>query len=244
LLIDNASNDNTLVEAGKLVSDKLSHKRNEDRWSCSKSWNYGVRDAWERGYDYCMIINNDVLLHPDCIDEMVDRFERGNVSGDITKEIIDSNKPIVMVTAMDVRGDCTNPKDVLSKKLDEYRKVPEAEHPNFSCFMINKKFTETVGEFDEGFRPAYFEDNDAHYRIRMAGLKAIVHPYALFYHYGSRTTNEASPDGKPTVSSIQFEHNRELYVEKWGGRPGEEKFKIPFNNDIYTIKCVEQLFKL
>lgn len=230
LLIDNGSTDETKVEAGKLVSSTFAHHRNEQPWSCSKSWNFGIKDAWERGYDYCLVINNDVLLHPECIDRLVERFEKAETSD------------TVMVTAMDIRGDCPQPVSIFLKDAKTYEAVPEAPHPNFSCYMINKRFTENVGQFDEVFNPAYFEDNDAHYRIKLLGLNAIVYPPALFYHFGSRTTNEAYPD-KHAVSSSQFEKNRAVYVEKWGGLPGEEKFSEPFGSEAYSIKAVKQLFK-
>lgn len=235
LFIDNGSTDETKVEAGKLVSNVFSHHRNEQAWSCAKSWNFGIKDAWERGFDYCLVINNDVLLHPDCIDRMINKF---GLAGDDIRD-----PKVVMVTAMDIRGDCPKPEDIFNKKWEEYTNVPESEHPNFSAFMINKKFTDTVGLFDEGFQPAYFEDNDAHRRIVLAECKAICYPPALFYHYGSRTTNEALGNGKFVVAPIQFEANRAIYIDKWGGLPGEEKFSLPFGSDAYSIKAVRQLFK-
>jgi len=85
-----------------------------------------------------------------------------------------------------------------------------------------------VGSFDERLYPAYFEDNDYHYRIRLAGMRAITHPPAMFYHYGSRTQNEAG--GAPLVPGNVFDENRRRYIQKWGGPPGCEQFRKPFGN--------------
>lgn len=225
LLIDNASTDETLVEAGKLVSDTFSHKRNEERWSCTKSWNYGVNDAFERGFDYVFIINNDVILRPDTIDILIDRFEA------------DVNHGLALVSSMDVSGEA-DPHKMLELNRDD---VTEAEHPCFSAFMISRKTWESIGEFDEGFKPAYFEDNDYHYRINLAGLKAIICPRSMFYHFGSRTQNEASEDGKPMVPGPLFENNRAYYSAKWGGVPGQEKWKTPFGDEAKDYKWTKQL---
>ena len=224
LLVDNASIDETLSEAGKLVSDKFSHKRNEERWSCAKSWNFGIRDAWDRGFEYALVLNNDVILHSDCIDRIVERFNKGDVG---------------MVTAMDIRGECNGiPEYIFDKKSKDYESVPETEHPNFSAFMISKKCWDKVGEFDEGFKPAYFEDNDYHYRMKLAGMKAIVYPPALFYHFGSRTQNESG--NQAVVTGSMFEDNRKYYKGKWGGDTGSETFKYPFGYEVNNFKWTKQ----
>ncbi len=231
LLVDNASTDETREESGKMVSNTFFHKRNEERWSCAKSWNYGIKDAFERGYDYVLVLNNDIVLHPDAIDRLVERFE--------SDKGLAEDGSMGMVTCLDVRGDCQSiPEYLFDKKSVEYEKVSEAPHPNFSAYMINKKCWDEVGEFDEGFEPAYFEDNDYHRRMQLAHIKSVVYPPALFFHFGSRTQNEAV--GKPIVSSPRFEANRNYYVGKWGGTPGTERFDRPFGNELNSIKWVKQ----
>lgn len=226
LLVDNASTDETAEEAGKLVSETFAHKRNEERWSCSKSWNFGIRDAFERGYDYVLVVNNDVLLHPDAIDLLVGRFERQKATKDFSEynSLYPNNGKIVLMTCLDSTGECSEPPAVF--KLDPMSKetVEESEHPCFSGFMINKECWDKVGEFDENFSPAYYEDNDYHYRINLLGLKAIVLPTSMFYHYGSRTNAEAFD--KPFIDSSG---NHRYYVQKWGGSPGRETYKTSFN---------------
>ena len=233
LLIDNGSTDETVVEASKLVSNTFAHKRNEDRWGCAQSWNYGIQDAFDRGYDYAFVINNDVLLHPEAIDKLIERFEyKCHLHPESISEVLTTDFPIhsctqkelALATCMDVTGECDVPNAIFSLSTKEKESVPETEHPCFSGFMINKMCWDTVGKLDEAFKPAYYEDNDYHYRINLKGLKAIVVPTSLFYHYGSRTNLEAY--GKPFIDSSK---NHQYYVLKWGGNPGKETFKTPFN---------------
>ena len=94
--------------------------------------------------------------------------------------------------------------------------------------MLSRRCRDVVGPFDERFYPAYFEDNDYHYRIQLAGLRAVTYPPAMFYHYGSRTQNEAT--AVPLVPGSVFDENRRRYVQKWGGPPGQEQFRNPFGN--------------
>src|ERR1041385_5581337 len=199
LLVDNASTDETLIEAGKLVSDKFAHKRNERIWGCAETWNWGIKDAFERGYDYVFVINNDVLLHPESIKQLLNRFEQSKKHDEgVEREFYSDHymrdsflENIAMITCMDVTGECPQPQAVFDLAIFDKANVPESEHPCFSGFMIDRRCWEKVGVFDENFKPAYYEDNDYHYRINLARLKAIVLPTSLFYHYGSRTNLEA-----------------------------------------------------
>lgn len=230
LLIDNASTDETKEEASERVSDTFSHVRNEERWGFQKSVNFGVNDAWQRGFDLCFVCNNDILLHERAIIRIFERFELAS--------ILEEEKDVLgMVTCMDVRGE-TDP--FLLVNIDDTTKesVPESLHPNFSAFCVNQNCWDKVGEFDELYEPAYFEDNDFHYRMGLADMKGIVYPPAMFYHYGSRTQNEA--DKVPMVSGAMFENNRAFYAKKWGGVPGQEKFKLPYDNQNFSIKNVKQ----
>ena len=214
LFIDNGSVDETKDEAGKLVSEKFSHHRNEDNWGTCRSWNFGIEDGFTRGAEYVLVLNNDIILHPDSIDRIIERFDK-------------KEENLAMITMMDVRGECVVPENIFNLKSQDKEITFESEHPNFSAFMINKLCWDKVGKFDEGFFPAYFEDNDWHYRIKLLGFKAITLPTAMFYHYGSGTQN--ADKGNPLVKGIQFDRNRDYYAKKWGGTPEAEKYIKPFN---------------
>lgn len=232
LIIDNGSVDETKDEAQRMSEehDWIIYQRNDENLGCSKSWNFGIRKGfWELGADYVMIVNNDILLHENTIDRLVERFQKGD-------------EDLVMATALNIRGECNFPEEIFLKNDKEKEVVPESEAPDFSCFMVNRKLLEEVGEFDEGFSPAYFEDNDMHYRIKLAGLRAICYPPAIYYHYGSGTQNDARyPMG--LVEGYKFERNRMYFVNKWGGPPGQEIFRTPFNDPSKTIKWTKQMKK-
>lgn len=214
LFFDNKSTDNTKEEAGKLVSDIFSHRRLEERPALSSMWNEGIRDGFQRGFDYVLVCNNDILFHPASIDALTERISKGDVG---------------IATMHNVRGSIENPIDIFNFSVPE---IEESEHPDFSCFMITKECFDKVGEFDEIFNPAYFEDNDYHYRMKLAGLKAINYPGAIYYHFGSRTQNEALDT--PAVPGPLFVANSMKYQQKWGGMPGSEKHKQPYGDFMLT----------
>jgi GT2 family glycosyltransferase len=99
----------------------------------------------------------------------------------------------------------------------------------FSCFLLNQHVVDTVGGFDEMISPnyAYFEDNDYHMRMK---LKGVVPAYAgtSVDHLGSATL-KAMSNQEISKHHVKFELARENYIKKWGGLPGEEMYKTPFN---------------
>lgn len=78
--------------------------------------------------------------------------------------------------------------------------------------------------FDENFFPAYFEDNDMHYRLKLAN--GITLGTDLMNPKIFRNSMTIKKD--PSINS-GFDKNRKFYVQKWGGTPGQEIYKKPFD---------------
>ncbi len=96
----------------------------------------------------------------------------------------------------------------------------------WSSFILPKSTYLKVGQFDENFYPAYFEDNDYLYRMRLEGLHifdklGFISP--LVYR------NSQTAEKMPEVLT-HFEINKNYYISKWGGEPNKELFTQPFNN--------------
>jgi len=99
----------------------------------------------------------------------------------------------------------------------------------WACFLQRDACWRRIGEYDEAFWPAYFEDNDYHHRMRVAGLPPVVnHPPAAVVHAGSATIAALPPADRAAVG-YGFERNRVYYVRKWGGMPDRERFTVPFD---------------
>lgn len=211
ILINNGSTDGTREYFNKL---KKTHNafviHFDENTGCASSWNYGIRQAMRLfGSNYFFIPNNDILLHPRCIDVLFEAIKAPKVA---------------LASATDMSGSVSASVEVLSFPLPQKAKF--VEEPEFSCFMLKMETIDKIGFFDEKFFPAYFEDNDYHYRIRLAGLKAVKTNRALYFHYGSRTIKS---DGKiRTISNLGYTANRDYYKQKWGGIPGQEIYSIPF----------------
>lgn len=231
-ILDNGSTDGTrdgIIEITKgegELSDHLVAIRSDRKRGFQESINQGINAGFSEGYSLELVLNNDVLLHEDTISELVYRIQ---------SRLYETSKEVVMVTGHNIRDLCSTPESLDSKVSGDWQWTPESEHPDFSCFMINKECWDLVGEFDELFAPAYFEDNDYHYRINLSNVRAVNVPKAIYYHYGSATQKTQN-----VVTNASFEANRMSYRIKWGDIPGHEKFTNPFDDRVNSIRSTKQ----
>ena len=98
----------------------------------------------------------------------------------------------------------------------------------FSCFYLSKRLYHEVGEFDEAFYPAYFEDNDYAYRMKMRGHSLYFLPTTVYDHVGSATLKNYGPL-ELDQHHRRFRKNQDYYKTKWGGLPHEETYVSAFN---------------
>ena len=186
----------------------------------SASWNFGIKTGLEAGNDFVMVLNNDLVLHRKCVDNLV--------------TFADAHSELLLWTAsewIDVRT------------LDGIKEAEIVwsfdEHPHFSYFMVNQKTIDTIGYFDENMEMAYFEDAAYHYKILVTGHKAGKTAAAKFYHYGSRSIKV--DEDLNSKNRFSYEKNREYVESKCGvdfhgmvfsppEQVLEKGYKYPFNN--------------
>lgn len=97
-----------------------------------------------------------------------------------------------------------------------------------ACY--NTKAAIEVGEWDWRLFPSYYSENDYYYRCKLAGYE-LIDTGLPGKHEGSHIINKVDKWRK-FYTQLQFDHWASMYVRKWGGHPGEEKFTRPFQNDM------------
>jgi GT2 family glycosyltransferase len=212
LIIDNNSTDGTCQFLQKFISKPgCAALRFNENQGAAKSWNYGINFALQfTNAKFITILNNDIILHPDCLDKMIETQKKTGAA---------------LVSAYDYAPFTKDPTDILTTKNHLPPEIKET--PHFSCFLIPRETITEIGTFDQNFHPAYFEDNDYHYRIKIAGKVAYQTTTALFHHFVSQTAQN-NPEIDKLISET-YNKNEKYFIRKWGGRPGHEKYKIPFN---------------
>lgn len=211
IIINNGSTDGTSAYLSRLSKEMdLTVINFPANLGVSYAWNTGIKYAIEHwNSKYFLIPNNDILLYKKTIPRLIDAFK---------------NKNVVLTTSFNVNNGEPLPTSI--EDIDDLFSEKITEEPDFSCFMISKECVDKVGYFDENFYPAYFEDNDYHYRINLAGLKAIKTTRSVYFHFGSQTIKNDSKIR--VISNRNYIKNQKFFEKKWGGLPGHETYKTPF----------------
>jgi GT2 family glycosyltransferase len=179
-----------------------------DKNNLSRAWNKGIELAWQRKADYVLLTNLDIIFRPDTIDNLVAAAQ--------------STPDAVMWSTRNIQQVHELLSTPVSNKID-----PGA---HFSCFMIDRKFCSRIGDFDERFEPAYFEDSDITRRILLAEQRLVICNASMVSHYGGATINGFFFDNnQEELHRIDqaIKTNEGRYIEKWGGLPGKETLTVP-----------------
>lgn len=96
----------------------------------------------------------------------------------------------------------------------------------FAYGAVNRACVEQVGLMDEwAFYPIYFDDDDYQRRCHLADVDWVGFDGAI-HHLGSRSL--ADPD-RARANSRTYPVNQEAYLRKWGGSPGHEVYRTPYD---------------
>jgi hypothetical protein len=93
--------------------------------------------------------------------------------------------------------------------------------------MRPQAMIDQIGFFDEQFSPAYFEDNDYAWRMKLANTPQIAVPGTVMHHWASSTLLSYTPE-ELEAHHKAFRLNEERYLAKWGGKPEFEKWTVPY----------------
>lgn len=192
IIVDNASTDGTREFISKIPNAKLI--LNEDNLGYSKGNNQGLSIA--EG-EYIAFFNNDILLYPNWFENVEKVFQQENV-GFISPRHINPHY------------DNTNERHYIKffRKNFSYKKDYEKNFDEcvFSCVVTKRSVIDNIGDFDENFTPAFFEDNDLKYRAIEAGYGVYVANNVCFFHFGSITSAN---------NDYNLKKNREYYFSKY-----------------------------
>ncbi len=190
IVIDNASTDGT---ADYLKARPEIHTLSPGRnLGVAAAWNLGIRESKARGHRIAFVANNDILLAPDALANLLQWHAEG----------------VLFATVHSV---AVHPRDLPAME----RPVKLGNWLDCCGFTYDFSLLETVGEFDETFWPGWWEDIDYLFRLRKGLIRHGEAMNALTIHFRSRSIHEGGVKLHP-----YFERNRQWFVRKHGHIPG------------------------
>lgn len=210
LVIDNKSTDGTVEWLKKQKVECVSKPL-----SVPQAWNLGMKEAYNRGYDYCLLCNNDILLSPSYIDAVVEVAERRKAYA-VTGNVIEKGTISPSRFAEEIRS--------IEKSIDTM------VAGDYSALLISRGCVEKVGKFNESFKPRYQSDEDHLLRLRLAG-QSVIKSYATTFYHLLGAVVKASPQAT-TQHEKEWAKNVELFKKLWHVDPYKERNKLASLNSM------------
>jgi len=194
-------------------------------WPLARGWNHAIDHLLGEGFKAVIVMNDDVVLRQDTGDLLAWAILEGQFSPNqyrFDPPDWEGHPELLLITPRHASPSdaCT---DVVDRSLLDAAEPRWQPGPDFACFCVTESLFREVGRFDEGF-PAYFEDNDMHRRIQLAGFEAGA--FAPYWHFRNGTIR-SDPERRAAVHRI-FETSKAHYIAKWGGYLGQERYDVPF----------------
>lgn len=226
IVVDNGSTDGTVEYLKSL--DGVKTIFNDVNLGYSKANNQGIELATG---EYIGFLNNDILLSPNWFEECEKVFQVENVG-------------FISPRHVNPHYDNTNSKSYITyfKNNFNYKNTYEKNFDEcvFSCVVTSKKVLDEIGNFDENYSPAFFEDNDLKYRAILAKYDVFVLNKVCFFHFGSVTSIDHNQN---------FEKNRNYYYNKYPfaeylSANAKDKFELQRLTKQFKVFPLKQVYGL
>ena len=153
--------------------------------------NLGIKRALEKGADYVLLLNDDIVVNPDFLDIIVEEAEKNPMTGMIGPEVLHfSDRARISFRGAKLDRESgsfffPHADEISSPELTV--EPVESDYVNGCALLVRKSLIDHIGLLDERFF-IYWEESDWGLRAKRAGFRCLVVPRAKIWHKVSVTT--------------------------------------------------------
>jgi uncharacterized protein (TIRG00374 family) len=208
VVVDNGSTDGSADAAERAFPEAVVLRSPSNRGAAGGR-NLGV--GWvlrNLGAPFVMFIDNDTLLEPDTVGEMVRRATGDPRIGLVAPKAFrrKGNRRLLSAGGLHFNRYTGVLSDVACDELDDGRfDAPRdiQSAPGFA-FLVRREVFARIGLFDEHFNPYGWEDADFSLRAADAGYRLAYAPRAVVYHLGGRA-------GRGPIAEYEYHKARSMF---------------------------------
>ncbi|MFC1799262.1 glycosyltransferase family 2 protein [Thermodesulfobacteriota bacterium] len=166
IVVDNASIDGTGKMLRKEFSEHsfLTYLNLDQNLGGAGGFHYGTKLAVEKGADWVCLMDDDCVLHPDCLRQMMKHVDnRNNIYSPIIISIEDKKTALWGIKAQVNSGN------------HNIATLP------FNGFLIHRETINAIGYPDKDFF-IYGDDADYNFRVKASGREVILVTGSIIYH--------------------------------------------------------------
>ena len=192
IVVDNASSDGSadLVEK-KFPAVRLI--RNAKNLGFGGGCNTGLRAA--EG-DILILLNQDTIVEAEWAKALVEVFQADPTIGMAGGKALYPDGTIQHAGGYVDKHGVGHHYGYRKPDNGQFDQIRDVDFVTGATLAISRQAFEQIGELDDGFAPAYFEDVDWCYRARHAGFRTVYVPRARLIHQEESKAGDESDEGK------------------------------------------------
>ncbi|MFL6591555.1 MAG: glycosyltransferase, partial [Luteimonas sp.] len=161
---------------------------------------------------YLVFLNNDTLVLPGWLDELIGTLEAQADVGLAGSKLIYPDGRLQECGAIVWRdGSAWNYGRLADPRRPEFCYRRDVDYISGASIALRSDLWATLGGFDEAFVPAYAEDADLAFRVRDRGLRTVVQPLSQLLHFEGISSGTDLGAG---AKAYQVENLRKLHA-RW-----------------------------
>jgi GT2 family glycosyltransferase/glycosyltransferase involved in cell wall biosynthesis len=207
IVVDNGSSDGTREFFETTAFPRVCrYHRNDANLGFARGSNIG---AGLSGAKYLLFLNNDTLVQPKWLEDMVALAESDPAVGIVgIKQLLPYTNTVYHTGIVFTDGG--QPRHLYSHadaRLPQVNQQREYQAVNGACLLIRRELFEACGRFDEGYSNGH-EDIDLCLTVRQRGLKVVCCTSSFIYHYCAVSEGRLAANDQNVIR----------FASKWGER--------------------------
>jgi GT2 family glycosyltransferase len=193
IVLDNASTDGS-VEAIRAAFPAVEIISLAENRGYAGNNNVGIAAALDRGADWVFVLNEDTILDPACLAELIKVAESDSRVGIVGPLVYHHNEPTVIQSAGGRLGRNWESQHIAQNEPDTQQfTAPRAVDWISGCaILVRRAVIEQVGLLDERFF-YYWEETEWCLRAARAGWQIVHTPHARLWHKGVQRDYRPKP---------------------------------------------------
>ncbi len=211
VLVDNGSEGDDVEKLESNYGGFVKVLRNKSNLGFAGGNNEGIKIALQNNADYVLLINNDTVVEPDILHNLIQKFNTDERIGIVAPKINFYAEPQKIWSAggkiSKLRGSAIS----FSVKRGKNTSLKDelVDFVSGCCMLIKRNLFSEIGYFDEKYF-LYMEDADYCWRAADAGFKIVCVPQCTILH----KVNSSSSDKYQNLPLYYMTRNRLYFAKK------------------------------
>ena len=194
LVIDNDSQDGTTEALQQRFGDRILLQGNSSNLLFAGGMNVGLAYALSHDYDSVLMLNNDVLVDPGMLRELLAVLRSANDIAAVGPKIFYVEPADTLWFAgaeMNLWKGWPRHRGLRQKDTGAFDRTEAVDYLTGAAILFRREALEQVGQLDVAYG-MYAEDADWCFRARQAGFRVVYAPKARMWHHVSAAAGAAS----------------------------------------------------